>query len=171
MQHFQASMLLPQIDKLVKETEVRWANSVHLSTNLKEIPGLEPARLPENSRAAWYHYPMRYDPEQFNGLSREGFVRALRAEGVPCHGGPYREQYFDGSLDEAINSRGFRRLFSAKRLKEYRDSFEELKGNRQACATTVVFYQTLFLAKRSDMDHVVQAIRKIHTHSAALAKA
>ena len=170
MQQYQASMLLSQIDKLVKETEIRRANADHLSAGLAEIPGIDPARLPENSRAVWHLYPMRYDARQFNGLSRDDFMRALRAEGVPCSG-VYHEQYNDGLLDEAINSRGFQRLFPAKRLKEYRDSFQELKGNAQVCATTVGLSQTLLLAKRSDMDHVITAIRKIHAHSAALARA
>jgi hypothetical protein len=49
------------------------------------------------------------------------FIKALSAEGVPCSS-VYHEQYFDGLLDETIASRGFRRLFSAERLKAYRDS-------------------------------------------------
>ena len=102
-------------------------------------------RLPENSRAVWHLYPFRYDAAQFNGLSRDKFIRALRAEGVPC-GGVYQEQYFDGLLDEAITSRGFKRLLSAERLKAYRDSFQELKGNKQVCETTVAMTQNLLLA-------------------------
>jgi len=82
-----------------------------------------------------------------------------------------REQYFDGLLDEASNSRGFKRLFSAGRLKAYRDSFHELKGNRQVCATTVALPQNLLLADRGDMDRIIQAVRKIQTHSEALKEA
>jgi hypothetical protein len=102
-------------------------------------------------------------------LTRDKFLKALSAEGVPCSGG-YHEQYFDGLLDEAIASRGFKRLFSAERLKTYRESFQELKGNRQVCATTVALPQNLLLADRGDMDHIIEAIRKIQAHSAALAK-
>ena len=170
MQHFQAAMLLQQFDKLQKETEVRRENADYLSAGLKEIPGITPSRLPENSRAVWHLFPMRYDPRQFNGLPRDAFLRALRAEGVPCSGG-YREQYNDGLLDEAINSQGYQRLFSAKRLKDYRDSLQELTGNRQVCSTTVALSQRLLLASRSDMDHIIEAIHKIHAHSAALVKA
>ena len=74
-------------------------------------------------------------------------------------------------LDEAINSRGYRRLWPAERLKAYRDSFQELKGNRQVCATTVGLPQNLLLAERSSVDHIIEAIRKIQAHAAALAKA
>jgi len=36
--------------------------------------------------------------------------------------------------------------------------------------TTVGLSQTLLLADRSAMDHILEAILKIHAHSAALAK-
>jgi perosamine synthetase len=169
MQHFQAAILLQQIDKLVKETEHRRENADYLTTGLKEIPGVEPVRLPENSRAVWHLYPFRYDAKQFGGLPRDRFLKALGAEGVPCSGG-YGQQYYDGLLDEAIASRGFQRLFSAQRLKAYRDSLQELKGNKQVCETTVGMFQTLLLAGRSEVDQILAAIRKIQVHSAALAK-
>jgi len=92
----------------------------------------------------------------------------MSAEGIPC-GGVYHEQYYDGLLDEAIGSRGFKRLWSATRLKSYRDSFHELKGNKQVCETTVAMTQNMLLARRNEMDHILEAIRKIHTHSAMLA--
>ena len=78
----------------------------------------------------------------------------MSAEGVPC-GGVYHEQYYDGLLDEAIASRGYERLWSAERLKAYRDSFKELKGNKQVCETTVAMTQNMLLADRGDMDHIL----------------
>jgi dTDP-4-amino-4,6-dideoxygalactose transaminase len=170
MQQFQAVILMQQFDKLVQETAHRQENADYLSAHLKEIPGIQPARLPENSRAVWHLYPLRYDAAYFNGLTRDRFLKALNAEGIPCSDG-YHEQYFDGLLDEAIASRGFKRLFSAERLKAWRDSFQELKGNRQVCATTVAMTQNLLLAERRDMDDIIEAVRKIQAHSAALAKA
>lgn len=170
MQQFQAVILLQQFEKLVKETAQRRENADYLTTQLIEIPGIQPVRLPDNSRAVWHLFAFRYDPEPFRGLSRDGFMKALRAEGVSCGGG-YGEQYLDGLLDEAIASRGFQRLFSAERLKAYRESFQELKGNRQVCATTVGMGQNMLLASRSDMDEIAAAIRKIQAHSEALVKA
>lgn len=167
MTHYQASMLLQQFDKFVKETEIRRAGADFLTAGLKEIPGVEPVRLPDDSRAVWHLYAFRYNPQAFHGLPRDKFMRALRAEGVPCSSG-YHEQYFDGLLDEAINSRGFQRLFPAERLKAYRDSLHELEGNRQVCQTTVAFYQSMLLADRKDLEHILQAIRKIQANSAAL---
>jgi dTDP-4-amino-4,6-dideoxygalactose transaminase len=170
MTQAQAVILTQQFDKLVKETEIRRANADYLSANLGHIQGITPVRLPENSRAVWHLYAMRYDAAQFNGLSRDRFARAVSAEGVPC-GGVYHEQYYDGLFDEAIASRGFKRLWSGERLKAYRDSFQELKGNKQVCETTVAITQNMLLADRSNMDHILEAIRKVQAHSAELAKA
>lgn len=170
MQHFQAALLLQQLDKLVTDTARRRESADHLTARLREIPGIQTVRLPENSRAVWHLYAFRYDAAQFNGLSRDKFIRALNAEGIPCSS-VYHEQYFDGLLDEAIQSRGFKRLFGAERLKAYRDSLHELKGNRQVCATTVAMTQNMLLAERSDLDHIVEAIRRLQAHSAALARA
>ena len=123
----------------------------------------------DNSRAVWHLYPYRYDASQFSGLSLGKFAKAMSAEGIPC-GGVYHEQYNDGLLDEAIASRGFKRLWSAERLKAYRDSFRELKGNKQVCETTVAMGQNMLLGERSDMDDILEAIRKVQKHSDELAK-
>ncbi len=167
MQHFQAAILLQQFDKLVKETDIRNANADYLTDRLKEIPGIEPVRLPQDSQAVWHLYPVRYDAAQLNGLPRNTFMKALRAEGIPCSSG-YHEQYFDGLLDEAINSRGFQRLFPRERLKAYRNSFHELRGNKQVCETTVCITQSMLLADRRQVEHIVKAIGRIAQHSAAL---
>ena len=167
MQHFQAAMLLQRFDALLKETEIRHVNSSYLNANLARIPGIAPARLPENSRGVYYLYPFRYDARQFNGLPRARFIRALGAEGVPCGAG-YAEQYNDGIIDEAINSAGYKRLWSSERLKAYRESLNELKGTREACETVVCFSHSLLMADRSAMNHIVDAIRKLQAHSLEL---
>ncbi len=160
MTHYQAAMLLQQIDKLVAETERRRQNADYLTAGLQQIPGIQPARLPENSRAVWHLYAFRYDAGQFHGLPRSQFIRAMAAEGIPCGSG-YTEQYYDGLLDEAINSRGFQRLFGSERLKAYRDSFQELQGNKTVCETNVGIFQSLLLADRRDMDHIIEAVHRI----------
>jgi perosamine synthetase len=170
MTQAQAVLLMQQFDKLVKETEIRRANADYLTANLAKIPGITPVRLPENSRPVWHLYAFRYDGTQFAGMSRERFCRAVSAEGVPC-GGIYHEQYYDGLIDEAIASRGFKRLWSAERLKAYRDSLKELKGNKQVCETTVAVTQNMLLGDRGSIDDIIEAIRKVQAQSSALAKA
>jgi len=170
MMQSQALMLLLQIDKLQKETAVRRESADYLTAELAKIPGITPVRLPEGGRAVWHLYPWRYDAAAWNGLPRDKFMKALTAEGVPC-GSVYNEQYYDGLLDEAIASRGFKRLWGEERLRAYRKSFDGLKGNKQVCATTVAIGQNMLLAPRADIEHIVAAIRKLRDFSGELAKA
>jgi dTDP-4-amino-4,6-dideoxygalactose transaminase len=84
MQQFQAVILSQQIEKLIQETARRQQNAAYLTEQLTQIAGIQPARLPENSRAVWHLYPFRYDAQQFGGLPRYKFMKALAAEGIPC---------------------------------------------------------------------------------------
>jgi dTDP-4-amino-4,6-dideoxygalactose transaminase len=170
MTEVQAALLAVQVEKLVKETEIRRANAEYLGSLLGTIPGITPVRLPTGGRAVWHLYPFRYDAAQFNGLTRDQFASAVSAEGVPC-AGAYHEQYYDGLLDEAINSRGFKRLWGPQRLEAYRESFHALKGNRETCETTAAIYQFMLLGDRSDMDQIAEAVRKVQKNSAALTEA
>lgn len=170
MTQFQGALLVQQFDKIVQETARRRENAEYLNTELAKIPGITPARLPAGARGVYHLYPFRYDASRFHGVSRDVFLKALNAEGIAAHA-VYKEQYFDGLLDEAIASRGYKRLFSAARLKAYRDSFHELKGNREVCATAIGLPQTVLLADRAGVDHIVQAVAKLQAQSAALAAA
>ena len=169
MTQAQAVILSQQLDKLVKETAIRRENADYLSAHLARSPASRRASAGKQPGGlASLPVPLRRRAVQ-RPAARYSSRRRSSAEGVPC-GGVYHEQYYDGLLDEAIASRGFKRLWSAERLKAYRDSFQELKGNKQVCETTVAMTQNMLLADRSDMDHILEAIRKIQANSAALVK-
>ena len=169
MMQVQAVILLQELEARKQDILTRCANADYLSAALNKIPGIATARLQKNSRAVWYLYPFRYDEKQFNGLPREKFAKALSSEGIPCSPS-YKEQYNEGIIDEAINSRGFKRLWTSAQLKAYRDSFQQLKGTKQACETVVAIGNKMLLAERSALDHIPEAIRKIQKFSAELAK-
>jgi perosamine synthetase len=90
----------------------------------------------------------------------------LRAEGVPCSSG-YGKQNHDGLIEEALNSRGYKRLFSEKRLKQWREE-NVLPGNDQLTEEAVAFYQSILLGTKSDMDDIVNAITKIYENRSSL---
>lgn len=161
MQQVQAAMLIQQIDKLKMETTRRQENAAYLAQQLGQIPGVQPVRLPENSTPVWHLFPVLYDAAQFADLPRQRFIDALHAEGITAYSG-YHELYFDGLINEALNSRGYKRLFSEQRLKEYRDSLHDLPGNKKVCQNSVVFPQNMLLGEQSDMDDIISAIQKIH---------
>jgi perosamine synthetase len=82
LSELQAAALRPQLRKLPEMT-ARRAENVRA---LAGLPGLTPFPIPPDSRPAFYKLGLRYDPAAF-GLSRELFVKALRAEGVAFDAG------------------------------------------------------------------------------------
>ena len=119
------------------------------------------------TRSVYHLYSFRYIKEEFNNVPKEKFIRALEAEGIPCGGG-YGPQNKDGLIEEAFNSRGYKRLFSESRLNKWREE-NHLPGNDQLCKEAVTFYQSMLLGSRSDMDDIVNAITKIYENRDSLA--
>ena len=158
----QAGLLLSQMGRAQSDADKRLENALYLDSKLKEIPGIIPYKLSDGATRSSYHlYPFRYKKDFFDGLSRQKFMAALRAEGIPCYPG-YGKQYYDGLIEEAISSRGYKRLFSEKRLNRYREELHNLPDNDQLTEEAVALFQFMLLAERSDMDDIVNAVRKIY---------
>ena len=161
MQQIQALILMSQMNRIQKDADIRLANALYPDANLKEIPGIVPAKLVDsNVRSAYHLYAFRYSGKEFNDIPKDRFIRALAAEGIPCSGG-YGLQNKDGLIEEQLSSRGFKRLFSEARLKQWREE-NVLPGNDKLCSEAVTFYQSILLGSRSDMEDIVKAIRKIY---------
>ena len=147
MQEFQAVILMSQMKRIQKDADIRLANAQYLDSKLKEIPGIIPYKLSNGATRSAYHlYPFRYKKEFFSNAPREKFLKALSAEGIPCSGG-YGTQNKDGLIEDALNSRGFQRLFSKERLRRYREE-NHLPDNDQLCSEAVWFSQSMLLGSR-----------------------
>jgi dTDP-4-amino-4,6-dideoxygalactose transaminase len=167
MQQMQALMLLSQMKRIQKDADVRLENARYLDQKLQEIPGIYPAKMVEgNNRSAYHMYPFRFVSEEFGGVFRSKFMEALRSEGIPCSAG-YGQQNKDGLIEEALNSKGYKRLFSEKRLNQWREE-NHLPGNDQLAREAITFYQSILLGTKSDMDDIVNAITKIFENRKAL---
>jgi perosamine synthetase len=168
MTEYQAAVGLSQIKRLENDTERRNENAHYLTSRIKDIPGILPHKLYEGvTRAAYHLYPFRYKKEHFNNMSRDRFLSALRAEGIPCSGG-YGPQYNDGLIEAALNSKNFKRSFSKSRLKKYREELH-YPDNDQLCKEAVWLSQTLLLGTKSDIDDIADAIQKIYENRDKLA--
>jgi perosamine synthetase len=108
----------------------------------------------------------RYEPEQFAGLPRAAFLKALAAEGVPASAGysPLDKEPF---LNEAFSSRGFQAIYSKERLASWRER-TRCPENEKLCAQAVWFTQTMLLGPRQDMDDIAAAIRKVQQGASLL---
>lgn len=167
MQQIQAIMLMSQMKRIREDADVRFRNARYLDKKLAEIPGIETYKLVTgDARSAYHFYPFRFISEKFGNVSRENFINALRAEGISCNVG-YGQQNYDGLIEEALNSKGYKRLFSKARLDQWKEE-NKLPGNDKLTKEAVVFYQSMLLGKKSDMDDIVNAITKIYENRGTL---
>lgn len=167
MQEFQSVILMSQMKRILKDADIRSENAAYLTSRIKEIPGIIPYKLANGATRSAYHlYPFRYKKEHFNGAPKRKFLQALNREGIPCSGG-YGPQYKHGLIKEALESRGYKRLFSKERIKQYWDE-NHYPDNDRLCEEAVWFSQSMLLGTRGDMDDIADAIQKIYENRDSL---
>lgn len=153
MSELQAALLLSQSRRIEEQSQRRNENAQYLAAQLAQIEGVRPlARDPRITRHAYHLFIFRYSASAFNGMPREQFLQALRAEGVPCspgYGPLYRSPAFKINPETHPFVTG--RDYASLRLPEVEQASEE----------AVWLGQSLLLAERSDMDDIVAAVRKI----------
>ena len=167
MVEMEAALLLQQMTRLEEQSKRRTANALYLTSLLKDIPGIVPAQMHDGcTRNAYHLYIFRYRGADFGGLPRTTFLKALAAEGIPASRGysPLNKEPF---LKAALQSRSYQRLFPEDVLRNWND-LNECPANNQLCEEAVWFTQNMFLGRRSDMDQIAEAIRKIQKHAGEL---
>ena len=166
---FQAVILTAQMARLQEQARTRDANAAHLTSLLRQIPGITPARMYDGcTRNAYHLYMFRYDPDRFAGLPRAAFIKALAAEGIPVQGGysPLNQQPF---LDDAFSAPGFRAIYSKTRIDQWREQ-NHCPENDRLCTEAVWIVQTMLLGPRQDMDDIAAAIRKVQAAAQQIVK-
>ena len=163
MAEFQAAILLGQMKRLEEQTATRNANAKYLTSRIKDIPGIVPHELyPEVTQAAYHLYPFRYKEDVFQGLSRQRFLRALAAEGIPASTGysPLHEMDY---LEDAFNSKAFRKIYPKETLDidRYREE-NDCPDNSRLCEEAVWLSQRLLLGTEKDVDDIADALLKIY---------
>jgi len=166
---YQAAIGLAQMARLQEQTTTRNNNADYLKSRIKDIPGILPyVFIPGVTRAAFHLFPFRYKKEQFSGLSREVFLKALQAEGIPCSGGytpvnrmPYIENIF--------KSKNFKLMYSEDLL-DYNKYMERTNCplNDQLCREAVWFGQNMLIGDKKDMDDIANAIEKISSNASRI---
>jgi dTDP-4-amino-4,6-dideoxygalactose transaminase len=170
MTEFQGALLLSQMAGLEERAKTRSENAQYLTSMLREIPGILPARMYDGCTLNAYHlYMFRYQPEPFSNLPRQKFMAALSAEGIPCSGGygPLNKAEF---IRDAIHSRPYARVYGKAAIEKWEER-NRCPENDKLCEEAVWFGQNMFLGPRSDMDEIVEAVRKIQAHASELARA
>ncbi|HET8546764.1 MAG TPA: DegT/DnrJ/EryC1/StrS family aminotransferase, partial [Bryobacteraceae bacterium] len=167
MTEFQAALLMAQMTRIEEQSRTREQNAHYLTSLLREIEGLSPARTYDGcTRNAYHLYMFRYDPAGFGGLSRATFLKALRAEGIPASAG-YSPLNKEPLILATLQSRGLSRAYSKDRIARWQER-NRCPENDRLCEEAVWLPQHWLLGTREDMDQVAEAIKKIQTHASAL---
>jgi len=164
---YQAAIGLAQLKRLEEQTETRNINASYLKTKIGKVSGIIPYMLnPGVTRAAFHLFPFRYHKEEFQGLSRMSFMKALSSEGIPCSGG-YAELNKMSYLENAFQSKNFQKMYPKEML-----DFEKYKEqnlcpeNEILCNEEAVWIpQNVLLGTKTDMDDIALAIERIHKNA------
>lgn len=163
---FQAAVLLAQMTRLEEQAKKRDENGAYLTSMLREIPGIHPARHYEGcTRNAYHLYMFRYDKARFADRPRATFLKAMRAEGIPASSGysPLNKEPF---LKQVLTSRAYKGV-------NFREWEEKTRcpENDRLCEEAVWLSQQTLLATRVDMEQIAEAVRKIQANARELPRA
>ncbi|MBI4874713.1 MAG: DegT/DnrJ/EryC1/StrS family aminotransferase [Acidobacteria bacterium] len=170
MTEFQATLLLCGMTRLQEQAKMREQNAQYLTSMLRQIPGIAPAKMYEGcTRNAYHLYMLRYDKAAFAGIPRATFLKALGAEGVPASSGysPLNKEPF---LKNVLNSRGFQAVYSRDYIKAW-ESNNHCPANDRLCEEAVWLTQNVLLASRGEMEQIAEAVRKVQKQAVDLRKA
>ena len=160
----QGALLLGQFKRNEELTRRREENGAYLDKLLESVPGVRPKQTYEGTTRHGYHlYVFDYDPQQFAGMSKSLFLKAIRAEGMTVSGG-YSALNKQAFIERFLSSPGFKRIYSAKRLQEYREQ-NQLPANDRMIENTGWFTQNMLLGTKQDIEAVALALARIQKHA------
>lgn len=155
---FQAALLLAQLSRLEEHTLRRQANGAYLTEHLRGIPGICVTQEdPRITRRAYHLYSLRIEPQTI-GMTRDQFVKALSAEGVPAS---------PGYLHPLYKNAVFQNLRSMRANPGIALDYTNVSCPvaESACRETVWLFHTLLLADETAMRDIVNAVEKIVSHA------
>jgi dTDP-4-amino-4,6-dideoxygalactose transaminase len=164
MNEFEGAILLGQYPGIRERFDTRNNNANYLDSQLKGFAGLVPQKkYPGTESGAYYHYGMSYDKSQFNGADRSLFLKAVAAEGVGLNSYIKTGLHRCPWIDHIIGLKSYKAMYSAARLKEYKESMHLPKCDKVSDETMVSFWGSgMLLASREEMGNIISAIMKVY---------
>ncbi|MFV0606792.1 MAG: DegT/DnrJ/EryC1/StrS family aminotransferase [Niabella sp.] len=164
---FQSTILLAQMTRLKVQSERRWENAQYLTNMLKEIPGIKPAKLyPGTTKSAFHLYMFRFNEKEF-GTTRQKFIKALSAEGLVASSG-YDKINKGSFVSNLAKDRHYLKIYGEKRMKQWLEQNRNTPANDRLTEEAVWFLQTTLLGTKSQMEQIVDVIKKIRNNVSKL---
>lgn len=166
MTELQAAIGLEQLKKADELVARRAAVAATLSVRLGAFDGLAVPQVRPDCRHVYYQWTGRYDASK-TGVSRNTFVRALAAEGVPIGEGYVRPLYLLPAFQKrvAIGRDGFPFTLTNRSYKKGLCPVAERMHERELIGIEVCSY----LFSEEDVDAVVAAFTKVYESQGELA--
>lgn len=162
LSELQSAVLLAQMERLDDQLRLKQCNAELVGRELESIPGIE--AVPGDGQTdvnGYYLYLLRYQAEAFAGLSRDRFVEALNAEGIPCHiGYPWpltRNPMFD-VIEDGPQGCPFSCPYYGRKVDV---KSTPLPVSERICRETVVIPHQVLLSPPEELADIPAAIRKI----------
>jgi dTDP-4-amino-4,6-dideoxygalactose transaminase len=152
LSELQATVLLPQLERLDDRNRERSMSVSKLTESLKDVSGL---RLLYNRGASvfpgYYKLGFQYDPGEFGALSRDPFAQAARAEGIEFKA-------------------GFRAFHLCRSSRRFRKA-GELAVATMADSNMLVLHHPALLAGDEAIDQVARCVRKVRAWAGSIKNA
>lgn len=161
MSEWEAAILDAQMERLDEQIGTRMKNAVYLNSRLKEIPCIDIMRMDDSITRNSYHlFLFRYKKDRCKSLTRDLFLDALRAEGIPCSPG-----YLSLYKQPLFGTPEFKRITGSD--VDYANLC--LENSEKASAVEGVWLtQNMLLGDKKDMDDIADAIAKIYDNAKEL---
>lgn len=169
---YQAAIGLNQIKTLQEETEKRWKNGLYLAKKITGQPGISPIKLyPETTKAVFHLFPMLYDKKKFKGMSRDLFLKSLRAEGIPCSSG-YTPLHTQPFIKSAFESRLYQKIYSKEEINysKFLNDNQCPISDRICNEKSIWLTQNMLLGDQTSLDSIANAIEKIYNNADKIIK-
>jgi dTDP-4-amino-4,6-dideoxygalactose transaminase len=169
MTEFQAAILLAQLARLPEQTALRQERAARLAEGLSSITGISLLSRDERlTTQAIYQFVFKYDSVAFGGASRDRFVAALEAEGIPCDGLFYEPIY--RSVLFQVDPRDFPALKAYGEGLPWRGAHCPV-AERAAYKESVWLPHQLLLGSEGDVEQILEAVVKIQRNVDELLRA
>ncbi len=166
-----AAIGLVQMKRLQAQVDTRFANAQYLTSKLKNIPGIIPHKLYDNvTKSAYLLYAFRYKKAQFKGLSKDSFIKAVKAEGVPASLGytPLNKQEF---IKQTFGTKNYKKTYSPEQLNYNKwMAKNQCPENDKLCDEAIWLTQNLLLGSKGDMDIITSAIQRVYDNAEKIKK-
>ncbi len=143
---WQAAILLAQFSRLPEQIERRNENARFLNEQLSEMDLISTPFVDERVTChSYYLYMIRLNLDRFPGITKDNFVKALTAEGIPCSVGYphplYKNQVFN----------------------DYKHIRNDCPEAERMCSNSFWLSHEILLSEQDNLNDIVSAIEKIVT--------